>query len=50
MAAGQAQILHFTLRPEDLSFIGVDLKRVIEPGAFKIMVGNETASFTLNKP
>jgi beta-glucosidase len=46
----QTQTLHFTLRPEDLSFIGVDLKRVIEPGEFKIMVGNETASFTLNKP
>jgi beta-glucosidase len=50
LAAGQIQILHFTLRPEDLSFIGVDLKRVIEPGAFKIMVGDETVSFTLNKP
>ena len=46
----QTQTLHFTLRPDDLSFIGVDLKRVIEPGEFKIMVGNEIASFTLNKP
>jgi beta-glucosidase len=47
LAAGQKQTLHFTLKPEDLSFIGVDLKRVIEPGAFKVMVGNETVSFTL---
>jgi len=50
LAPGQTQTLDFTLRPEDLSFIGVDLKRVIEPGEFKIMVGNETVSFTLNKP
>ena len=50
LAPGQTQTLNFTLRPEDLSFIGVDLKRVIEPGEFKVMVGNETVSFTLNKP
>jgi len=50
LAPGQTQTLDFTLKPEDLSFIGVDLKRVIEPGEFKIMVGNETVSFTLNKP
>jgi len=50
LAPGQTQTLDFTLRPEDLSFIGVDLKRVIEPGEFKVMVGNETVSFTLNKP
>ncbi len=50
LAAGQTQTLHFTLSPEDLSFIGVDLKRVIEPGEFKIMVGDEVASFMLKKP
>ena len=50
LAPGQVQTLHFTVKPEDLSFIGVDLKRVIEPGEFKIMVGDETVSFMLNKP
>ncbi len=50
LTPGQTQTLHFSLKPEDLSFIGVDLKRVIEPGKFKIMVGHETATFTLNKP
>ena len=50
LAPGQLQTLHFTVKPEDLSFIGVDLKRVIEPGEFKIMVGDETVSFMLNKP
>ncbi|MFA5984194.1 MAG: glycoside hydrolase family 3 N-terminal domain-containing protein [Methylococcaceae bacterium] len=44
---GQEQNLSFTLSPQDLSFIGVDLKRIIEPGEFKIMIGNETASFNV---
>jgi beta-glucosidase len=42
---GQEQSLSFTLTPRDLSFIGVDMKRIVEPGEFKVMVGNETASF-----
>jgi beta-glucosidase len=44
---GQAESLSFTLTPYDLSFIGVDLKRIIEPGDFKVMVGDETAIFTV---
>ncbi|WP_442497878.1 glycoside hydrolase family 3 N-terminal domain-containing protein [Methylobacter sp. sgz302048] len=42
---GQEQSLSFTLTPRDLSFIGIDMKRIVEPGEFKVMVGNETASF-----
>ncbi len=44
---GQSKQLSFTLTPEDLSFIGVDLKRVVEPGEFDVMVGNETVRFTV---
>ncbi|WP_262964754.1 glycoside hydrolase family 3 N-terminal domain-containing protein [Methylobacter psychrophilus] len=46
---GQAENLSFTLTPHDLSFIGVDLKRIVEPGGFKVMVGNETANFSVTK-
>ena len=46
---GQAEQLSFTLTPYDLSFIGVDLKRVVEPGDFKVMVGNETVLFSVTK-
>ncbi|WP_241674591.1 glycoside hydrolase family 3 N-terminal domain-containing protein [Candidatus Methylobacter oryzae] len=46
---GQTESLSFTLTPQDLSFIGVDLKRVVEPGDFKVMVGNETVGFTVTK-
>lgn len=44
---GETQTLHFTLTNDDLSFIGRDLKRVLEPGEFRVMVGHEMASFTL---
>ncbi|MGZ4978848.1 MAG: glycoside hydrolase family 3 N-terminal domain-containing protein [Methylobacter sp.] len=46
---GQSESLSFTLTPHDLSFIGVDLKRIVEPGDFKVMVGNETVGFTVVK-
>lgn len=42
---GEAKKLSFILKPYDLSFIGVDLKRVVEPGEFTVMIGNETAKF-----
>jgi beta-glucosidase len=44
---GQTESLSFTLTPHDLSFIGIDLKRIVEPGDFKVMVGNETVGFTV---
>ena len=44
---GEQQAVKFTLTPEDLSFIGLDMQRIVEPGEFKVMVGNETAQFTL---
>jgi beta-glucosidase len=50
LAPGQIENLSFTLTPYDLSFIGVDLKRIVEPGDFKVMVGNETILFSLTKP
>lgn len=46
---GQTESLSFTLTPRDLSFIGVDLKRIVEPGDFKVMVGNDVAGFTVSK-
>jgi beta-glucosidase len=46
----QEENLSFTLTPYDLSFIGVDLKRIVEPGDFKVMVGNETVNFSVTKP
>ncbi len=44
---GETQTLHFMLRPEALSFVGLDMRRIVEPGDFKVMVGEETAQFSL---
>jgi beta-glucosidase len=44
---GQNKTLTFTLRPEDLSFIGTNNKPTLEPGDFEVMVGNLTGKFTL---
>lgn len=49
LAPGQTEELSFTLTAQDLSFIGVDLKRIVEPGKFKVMVGNEVVEFTVTK-
>ncbi|MGZ8152626.1 MAG: fibronectin type III-like domain-contianing protein [Methylovulum sp.] len=49
MEAGQTEKLSFTLTPHDLSFIGVDLKRIVEPGEFTVMIGQETVNFSVTK-
>ena len=44
---GQSRTLNFTLRAEDLSFIGADNKRVVEPGEFDIKIAGLSQRFTL---
>jgi beta-glucosidase len=44
---GQSKTLSFTLRRDDLSFIGADNRPTVEPGDFDVMVGNLTDTFKL---
>ncbi len=44
---GQSRTLTFTLRKEDLSFIGTNNKPVTEPGDFEVKVAGLTQKFTL---
>lgn len=44
---GQSRTLTFTIRRDDLSFIGPDNKPVAEPGEFDVTVGGLTQRFTL---
>lgn len=37
---GEKETVHFTLSPEDLAYVGLDMKPVVEPGEFKVMVGS----------
>jgi len=42
---GESKELRFTISAEDLSFINNELKRVTEPGAFKVAIGGLTSTF-----
>ncbi len=44
---GESKVVSFTIKPEQLSFIGRDDKRITEPGKFKVMVGNLSQEFLL---
>jgi beta-glucosidase len=44
---GQSRTLNFKLRAEDLSFIGADNKRTVEPGEFEVKIGGLSQKFTL---
>ena len=43
---GETQRVEFTLGPEHLGFYNRDLKFVVEPGEFKIMVGANSQDVT----
>ncbi|HLM24483.1 MAG TPA: glycoside hydrolase family 3 C-terminal domain-containing protein, partial [Pyrinomonadaceae bacterium] len=44
---GQSRTLNFTLRADDLSFIGADNKRIVEPGEFDVKIAGLNQRFTL---
>ncbi len=39
LKAGESKEVTFTLTPEHLQYYNLDMKRVVEPGTFKVMVG-----------
>ncbi len=48
---GESKTVEFILGPEELSFLGRDMRRIVEPGTFKIMAGGNSADLietTLN--
>ncbi|MGD1101109.1 MAG: glycoside hydrolase family 3 N-terminal domain-containing protein [Terriglobia bacterium] len=40
---GETQTVQFQVTPEELSFLDEDMKRIVEPGWFEIMVGTSSA-------
>ena len=42
---GESRRVSFELTPDDLSFIGADNKRVVEPGVFDVKIGGLQQSF-----
>jgi beta-glucosidase len=43
---GERQTVEFSLGPDELSFLNRDMRRVVEPGAFTIMVGGNSVDLT----
>jgi beta-glucosidase len=39
LRAGESREVSFTITPETLSMLDVNLKKIVEPGAFRIMIG-----------
>ena len=44
---GESRDVHFRLTRDDFSFVGADGKRVLEPGAFSVVVGGLTRELIL---
>jgi beta-glucosidase len=44
---GESKKINFVLKPDELSFIGKENKRIVEKGKFKVMVGTLTEEFEL---
>lgn len=46
LEAGEKRTLTFTVGPDALSLVGHDMKRVVEPGRFDVMVGTSSTKLT----
>jgi len=47
LAPGQSKTLHFRLTPDQLALYNADMKRVVEPGEFKLMIGSSSTDIRL---
>jgi beta-glucosidase len=49
LAPGETETVAFDITPESLAFFDVDMKYVVEPGDFEIMVGSSSRDADLQK-
>ncbi|HEY9283029.1 MAG TPA: glycoside hydrolase family 3 N-terminal domain-containing protein [Pyrinomonadaceae bacterium] len=45
LAPGETKTVTFTITPDKLSFLDINMNRTVEPGAFDIMVGTSSVKF-----
>ncbi|MEM6380343.1 MAG: glycoside hydrolase family 88 protein, partial [Bacteroidota bacterium] len=43
LAPGETKRVNFTINPEMLAFTGINMKRIVEPGTYEVMVGPSSA-------
>ncbi len=46
---GETKKVHFTLKPEDLQLLDKDMKWVVEPGMFEVLIGASSEDIKLNQ-
>lgn len=46
---GESRVVEFSIGPEELSFLNREMRRVVEPGSFTIMVGGNSAKLIETK-
>jgi beta-glucosidase len=49
LRAGESKTVQFKLPVKDLAFVGTDNKKHLEQGEFKVMIGDQAATFTVSK-
>ena len=45
LAPGESKTVEFTITPDKLSFLNLNMERVVEPGSFDIMVGTSSVKY-----
>ncbi len=45
---GESKIINFVIKPQDMTLLDKDMKRVIEPGEFKVMIGASSVDIILS--
>ncbi len=45
LAPGESKTINFTIAPDKLSFLDLNMQRVVEPGGFEIMVGTSSVKY-----
>jgi len=49
LAPGERKIVEFTITPDKLSFLNLNMKTVVEPGWFDVMVGTSSLQYQTAK-
>ena len=49
LAAGESKTVEFIITPDKLSFLNLNLKTVVEPGWFDVMVGTSSVKYQTAK-